>query len=310
MRLIAKPKISKPTIGVVVLTLNSKKHLAKCLPPFLDSPLKPRVVVVDSSSEDGTAQLAEAMGAEVLVVSRKTFNHGLTREQARRYLNSDIIVMVTPDAHARDRSLLQRLIRPIQDGEAAVAYARQIPHKNAGFFESFAREFNYPSEGHCRSIEDWDKYGAYTFFCSNSCAAYCNKSLDAIGGFKSVLLGEDTVATAQLLHEGHKIAYVADAVVYHSHGYSLKQEFQRYFDTGLARAEYRKLIATCRDDTSRGKRFVKEMMKRLLKEKPHLLPYGVAQTFAKWFGYKLGQKSVRAPNWFKRLFSGHKAYWA
>lgn len=37
---------------------------------------------------------------------------------------------------------------------------------------------------------------------------------------------------ARMIQAGYKIAYCAEASVRHSHNYTPKQEFQRYFDTG------------------------------------------------------------------------------
>ncbi len=86
---------------------------------------------------------------------------------------------------------LGRLVDPLVQGLSATAYARQVPHHGAGFFEAFPREYNYPPTSHVRSLKDLSKYGVYTFFCSDSCAAYTNAALDAVGGFPRVLLGED-----------------------------------------------------------------------------------------------------------------------
>jgi rhamnosyltransferase len=74
-----------PSIGVILITHNAKHHLPHCLPPLLNSSLKPRVLVVNSSSNDGTLELAQEMGAETLAIPRKQFNHGLTRELARKH---------------------------------------------------------------------------------------------------------------------------------------------------------------------------------------------------------------------------------
>ena len=296
-------------IGVVIPTLNSKQHLNYCLPPLLRSSLKPKILVIDSSSTDGTVECARELGADVVVIPKQEFNHGLTREKARKMLDVDIVVMMTPDAYAHDETLLETLTYPIQQGVAAVAYARQKPHHQASFFAAFPREFNYPEKSHVRSLKNAGEHGSYLYFCSNSCAAYSMEALDSIGGFKSVLLGEDTVAAAQLLQKGLSIAYVAEAIVYHSHQYTLKQEFRRYFDTGLAREEYRQLIASDTLDNARGKALVKLMLQRLAVEKPHLIPYALLNCSAKWIGYKLGQKSLNAPSWWKRLFSLHRLYW-
>lgn len=297
-------------IGIVIPTLESRYHLRRCLPPLLESPLNPEILIVDSSSLDGTALLAERLGAKVHVIPRSDFNHGLTRERARCMLDVDIIVMMTPDAYAQDHHMLEKLIAPIVEGKAECAYARQMPHQRSTFFAAFPREFNYPETSHIRGIEDQQTHGSYLYFCSNSCAAYKMDALDAIGGFKSVLLGEDTLAAAQLLQKGYHIAYVAEAIVHHSHSYSLKEEFRRYFDTGLAREEYRQWIATVEQDSSRGKALLAAMLKRLILERPYLIPYALMSGATKWFGYKLGQRSMNAPLWMKKLFSAHRAYWA
>lgn len=302
---------SPPTIGVAIFTYNSQHHLKHCIPPLLASPLSPTLLVIDSSSSDDSVKEAENLSVETLTIPKKAFNHGLTRELARKRLNTDIVVMMTPDAYPIDNQLLTLLTAPILSHQASIAYARQIPHEKASFWETFPRSYNYPQKSHIRSIDDAKTYGPYLFFCSNSCAAYRNAALDEIGGFQKVLIGEDTCATAKLLQRGHKIAYVAEAVVKHSHRYSLKQEFHRYFDTGLARRGYRNLIALGGRDESRGKNFLVAMNKQLAKEKPYLIPYGLLHTATKWLGYKLGNACYHAPTWLQRRFSAQKnsTYW-
>jgi rhamnosyltransferase len=291
------------------VTLNAEKHLEKVLPQLLNSPLKPRVLVLDSTSTDNTAALAKAMGAETLVIPRHEFNHGLTRELGRRHLNTDIITMHTQDAYLKDEHTLEKLVEPLLNEKAHVSYARQLPHKDANFFESFPRSFNYPSKSHIRGLDDIPTYGVYTFFCSDSCAAYCNTSLKEIGGFSPVLLGEDTVAVAKILRKGGKIAYVAEAEVFHSHSHTLLEEFKRNFDTGIARAMYKELLACGCKDGERGRAFAKEMGKQLIKKAPQQIPYAILHLFAKWTGYKMGQRCQEAPIWLKKQLSSQPYFW-
>ena len=296
------------TVGVVVPTYQASKHLRHCLEPIIQAPCKPRILVIDSSSRDGTMQLAKELGVETMMIPQSEFNHGATREKARKHLNTDIVVFVTQDAYAA-KDAICRLIEPIQNGVAAAAYARQLPHDKAGILEAFARHFNYPPQGHVRCIQDVSKYGVYTFFCSNSCAAYLNAAIDAIGGFPSVLLGEDTFAVAGLLKQGHKVAYVAEACVKHSHSFTLRQELQRSFDTGLARQQHRAQIAWGGKDAKRGREYVTALIPHVLRRSPHLLPYTAAHVAAKWIGYRLGSWSVNAPSWIKKTFSSQPHYW-
>jgi len=298
------------SIGVVVITHRAKRHLPRCLPPLIDSPLKPRVLVVNSSSNDGTVEEAERLGAETLVIPRQDFNHGQTRERARRHLDTDFVCMVTPDAYAEDERVLGTLLEPVRTGRAAVSYARQIPHEGASFLEAFPRGFNYPTSSEIRSIEDAKRYGIYTIFCSNAFAAYRNSALDEIGGFRSVLTHEDQFAVAELLRHGHRVAYVAEAVVNHSHAYKLRDEFRRYFDAGYTRSLHAHLTRAIGSDHGHGTTFTRALIKRIVAERPLLLPYAMLNTGMKWVGYQLGANSKRAPNWLKKMCSGQDYYWS
>ncbi len=277
------------SIGIVIPTWNSAHHLRACLTPLLASALNPKILCIDSSSTDGTVLLAQELGCETIVITKENFNHGLTRDKARRHLNTDIIVMMTDDAYAIDSNMLEKLVDPLLKGLTSISYARQLPRVGAKFFESFPREFNYPAKSNIRSIFDLNTFGTYTFFCSNSTAAYLNSALNEIGGFPDVLFGEDTVVTAKLLRAGHKIAYVAEAEVRHSHDYTLKQEFKRYFTMGIARKGYQKLLEGASSDNKRGASFFKEMIKRLAKEQPSLIPYAVLNTSVKFLAFHLGK---------------------
>lgn len=300
----------QPSIGVAILTYNGTRHLPHVLPPLLASPLQPRIIVVDPTSPDGTGETAQRdFGVEVMHLPRAEFNHGATRERARHTLGTDIVVMMTQDAYPMDADALGRLVAPIQRGDASLAYGRQLPRQDAGLMESFPRQFNYPPTSHVRSIDDAPRYGTYVFFCSNAFAAYHNAALDEIGGFRPTLSHEDAVAAAMLLKAGHRIAYVAEAQVRHSHRYTIRQELRRHWDAGYARAEFREALSFGGAEEKLGARFVKAMTATLWRQRPWLLPYAALHTAAKLIGYKLGQRSHRAPRWFKRAMSGQDYYW-
>jgi rhamnosyltransferase len=301
--------ISRPSIGVAVITHNAVDLLRDCISPLLVSPLQPKILVVNSSSNDGTVELARELGAETLIIPRNEFNHGTTRELARRKLAVDIAIMITPDAKPLGPELIDNLVRPIREGRASVCYARQLPHDGADFFEAFARRFNYTEKSELRSIDDLHAQGAYVFFCSNSCAAWSNAALDMIGGFERTLMGEDTIAAAKLVRSGHRIAYNAEAVVKHSHHYSLMQEFKRLFDAGYVRALHKDLLLAGRSDERRGNAYAVSMMRTLSREQPHLIPYAAANIFAKYLGYRVGFHGHALPLWFKRRASGQDYFW-
>lgn len=302
--------MNKITVGVAVITYKDKRHLEKCLPPILNSPIKPKVLVFNSSSEDGTVEFAKKLGAQTLVIPRTEMNHGYAREISRKTLGTDIVVMMTPDAYAQP-NMLERLIQPIVDGKAAISYARQIAHEGANIISRYGREFNFPKESNIRSIKDVDKYGVYTAFCSDACTAYLNSVLDEIGGFRWTLSGEDAIAAAMILKKGYKIAYVADAVVLHSHNYTPLKEFIRHFDTGMYRLQWREVLDLGGgSDQKRGISYASALLTYVLKNEPTMYLTAFLQLAMGWLGYQFGRLCYhKAPLWLYRLISPADFFW-
>lgn len=301
---------SPHSVGVAIITHRARAHLRHCLPPLLRSPLRPRVLVVNSSSGDGTVEEARRLGAEVLLVPRADFNHGLTREQARRFLATPVVVMLTPDAYPADDGLLGRLTAPVLSGAAAVAYGRQLARPGAGLLERLGREFNYPDRSHVRGLADWPAYGSYIHFCSNACAAWSSAALDRIGGFRPTLVSEETIAVAELLRLGERIAYVAEAAVVHSHALSLRGEITRHFDIGYTRRRFSELLRAGEGDEVRGRRLARTVIRKALRERPAELPGIALHLAAKWLGYRLGLAGPALPVAVARRLSGQDYYWA
>lgn len=298
------------TVGIAILTLNALGDLPRLLPLVMSEPTPKRVVIFDSSSIDGTIGWVEAQtGLELERIRREDFNHGATREYARKFLGTDIVVFLTQDV-LPEPGWLESLVSPILRGDVVVAYARQLPHVGADIFESFPRVFNYPTGSQRRTLADVGKYGVYTFFCSDSCSAYLNQALDEIGGFEPTLTNEDYFAVARLLQAGGAISYVAEAEVKHSHRYALREEFNRYFDTGYVRAENPWVTEIVGQAEARGSAMVSRFLSVLLLTAPWLIPYAILQIGAKWLGYRMGFMGHRCPRRWCWRFSSQKYYWS
>jgi rhamnosyltransferase len=269
------------------------------------------ILVVDSSSWDDTRLLAKDMGADVVSIPQSEFNHGGTRQLAAEILNDcDIIVYLTQDAMLSAPDVLQRIVSVFDDKAVGVAYGRQLPHQDAGPIAAHARLFNYPDRSHSCSIADAPRLGLKTAFTSNSFAAYRREALMAVGGFPSdVILSEDMVVAARMLLSGWKVAYCAEAMVYHSHDYTLLQEFRRYFDIGVLHAREAWLLEKFGKPEGEGKRFVLSELAYLRKRAPWLIPSAVVRTVLKYLGYRLGRFERYLPSIIKPTLSMHRNYW-
>lgn len=269
-------------------------------------------VVVDSASTDGTSFAGLPRGWQLLPIAAADFNHGGSRNLALQYLPSgtDVVVFLTQDALLTDAKAVQALVDAFANPEVACAYGRQLPHADATPIAAHARLFNYPTTSRAVNLADKARLGLKACFLSNSFAAYRLNDLQAVGCFPSdVILGEDMSVAARLLMAGKRMAYVADACVYHSHNYSLLQEFRRFFDTGVFHARSNWLLAEFGSANGEGLRFVRSELNYLTKHAPHLIPIAILRTLAKWGGYKLGRLEAYLPLKLKVMCSMHKGYW-
>ena len=266
---------------------------------------------IDSGSTDDTVRLAKQFNFEVVQIDKSKFNHGVTRQQlVDLHPDIDICIFLTQDAILASAESLQNIVNAFNDPSVGMAYGRQLPHKNAKPLEIHGRLFNYPPQSVVRSIADKETIGFKVFFCSNSFAAYRRSALMQVGGFPSdSIMGEDALVAAKMLLQGHKIAYVADATVYHSHNYTLVEEFKRYFDTRVFHEQNKWLIENYGKPTGEGLKFVKSEMAFLIKNYPQSLLKSVASIFAKLLGYKIASFYKKMPVTILRKLSMHKFYW-
>ncbi|WP_342462765.1 glycosyltransferase [Geobacillus sp. FSL K6-0789] len=298
---------------MVTPTYNGERYLKHSL-PILEKYMIDKdydFVIIDSSSTDKTKELLRKYDLNIITISKKSFNHGSTRNLGAKLAKGNILVFLTQDAIPTSNSI-ENIIKPlIESREVGLAYGRQIPHKDANFYSAFARYFNYPNENSLKSIKDVPYLGIKSIFVSNSFAAYKKDVLFEIGGFPSnVILGEDTYVAAKILKKGYKISYVADAIVYHSHNYSIWQEFKRYFDTGVFHNREKWLLNEFAKAEREGIRYVKSEIAYAFKQKKsYLLPNIIFRNGVRFLGYKLGRMENYIPNFLKSKLSMHKDYW-
>lgn len=109
---------------------------------------------------------------------------------------------------------------------------------------------------------------------------------------------------------GKAIAYCAEAEVYHSHDYSVAEEFKRYFDIGVFHQEQKVVLSEFTKAESEGFKYVLEEW-QYLKQNGHyaLIPAQLIRTIVKYAGYRLGSWEHYLPVGIKRRISMHNSFW-
>jgi rhamnosyltransferase len=298
-------------VSIIIPTLNAGTQIGKLLSSLGKQSIPCEIIIIDSSSEDNTREIAESLGATVIAISREDFNHGGTRNLGVRHTDSDIIVFFTQDVLPANEHAIENLIRPFYDNkDIGAAYGRQLPRQGANPIEAHARLFNYPSTSVVKNITDISKFGIKTAFISNSFAAFRYSALSSLGGFPSdTIVNEDTYVAAKMLLEGWKIAYCAEAEVHHSHNYNHIEEFRRYFDIGVFHSREPWIRQNFGQAEGEGTKYALSELRYLCTNNFWIIPSALLRTVLKLSGYKLGLMERSIPIGLKIHLSMNKQFW-
>lgn len=295
-------------VSVIIPTLNAGPDIHILLEKLKQQTFQPyEIIVIDSESADGTPQAAEKAGAKVITVRRSEFDHGGTRNMAAEAAEGNILLFMTQDAEPLNEHMIEKLVHPLLEKDKVVyAYARQCARPSADVLEKLARQYNYPEHSQLKSFEHVNQMGIKTFFCSNVCAAIRKDTFEAMGKFQApVIFNEDLFMSARCILSGFKVAYCAEAIVYHSHNYSIMQQLRRYFDNGVSMSCNSWMLPYSGVGKA-GSGLVKQQLKALLNSRQWLhIPRLIIESGAKLIGYKLGLHFRSLPSFIRRKLSMH-----
>ena len=180
-----------------------------------------------------TEPLLDKLSANYTKIKKEEFSHSLSREKVAMQSNADILVFITQDIEIRNDNWLEELIKPIVKNEVVATFSKQLTKYDN--IEKYTREKNYPNKSYTVSKEDIEKMGLRTFFFSDASSAVKTDTFKKLNGYdgKKLPTNEDQYIAYKIITNGYKIKYCADSVVYHSHKFSLKQLYKRYYDTGV-----------------------------------------------------------------------------
>ena len=282
-----------PTMKIIIPTYNAGEGFALVLDTLLaqEGVSREDILIIDSSSDDGTDERVRERSIQLVTIPKEEFSHGSTRRKAAGLAGDvDYLVFMTQDALPCNEKSISCLVKFFeQDERIAAVYGRQVPYTQTNAFGRHARLFNYPDVSSVRSFADREQYGLKTAFFSNSFGAFRKKVLDQAGGFADISFCEDVYMAAKLLLDGWKIGYCAEAEVFHSHSYSVKEEYARYRMIGSFYKEYSWIVDQFGSAENCGFAYVLDEVKYLVGQgKWFLLPEMAVRMAAKYLGFRLG----------------------
>ena len=215
-------------ISVVIRTLNEARHLPALLASLQQQQLGGKsceVVLVDSGSTDGTLQIAQDHGCRIVHIAKQEFSFGRSLNLGCLAAQGDVLVFVSGHCIPCTPDWLERLVAPLGKDDVVYSYGGQMGGEKTHFSEHqiFAKYFpqrsQVPQDG---------------FYCNNANAALLRSEWERIR-FDEELTGlEDMHLAKELVQRGSRIAYVAEAKVFHLHDEGWRQVKRRFEREAIA----------------------------------------------------------------------------
>jgi rhamnosyltransferase len=300
-------------VSVILPTRNNETCIGDLLSSIFSQNFNGKIeVLIMDSSEDRTPEIAtkysKTKNLRIVRVEPEDYNYGGTRNLGVSMTEGDILVFISTDVEIRDKYWLNRLVSKLEDPLVAGVFGRQIPKDDASPMEEFFIKYTYPSQGKVfhfnNSLINVD------FFFSNTNSAIKRKVWEQIP-LPEMLKSEDQEWAKRALLFGYTIIYMAEAVVYHSHNYTLKKVFKEYFDSGATMPYvYNHIAITPPNFIVRGLKYKINQFKYFVKRHyfKHI-PYSIIYDFTKFLGYLLGTNYKFIPIKIRKILCRKSNHW-
>lgn len=224
-----------PEISVVIPTLDGGERLEAALRAIGDQQCARHVEIlcVDSQSCAEDRAMMQRLGARIVDIERRDFNHGLTRDLGAAHARGRVLVFLNQDAVPASESWLAELTEPLfgVDPPAAVQGGiAEFPHGTQGvprfFWDSCGERFYFTRES-SRWLRRFDGLG----FSTVNAAIRREVWDDHPFGWAPIM--EDKKWQRAVIEAGHEIAVRGRATVLHTHDYDLRTLTRRCRSEGF-----------------------------------------------------------------------------
>lgn len=202
------------------LVADTLRKLATQRAPFV-------LVAFDNDSTDGTREEIGKYTGHIHRVAAGTYVPGRVLNKAMAATEGEFVVFINSDCTPQNDLMLGSLLAGFTDKTVAAVFGRQIPRPGCAPLMAKDTEDTYGDGARQR-------YWRHCF--SMAISAIRRSAWEQMPFREDIQYSEDIAWTWDARKRGHEIRYVPDAIVMHSHNYTMKQIYRRQFGEGRAEA--------------------------------------------------------------------------
>ena len=216
-----------PRVSIIMRSKNAETVIGQALVGTFSQDFREfELIVVDSGSTDRTLEIVSAYPHHLIRIEPTDYFPGRVLNQAIRESRGEILVFQNSDTVPLTTGTLGRLLAAFDDPEVQASFARQLPRPDADAWVRRDYAVSFPDAD---EAPEWIPL-------SLPLAAIRRTAWERHPFYTDAWGSEDVEWGAWARQQDWKIAYVRDALVMHSHNYTLRQLYGRRFIEGEADA--------------------------------------------------------------------------
>lgn len=224
---------------------------------------------VDSGSTDGSLEILRGAidPAHLVCIPSKAYIPGKVLNEMTARTTQELIVFQNADAIFQSDDALDKLLRPLLDGEADAVMCTQVTRPDAHFIVTY---------DYLRAYDPKNIKGDNADFFSAVTCAFRRELWEQIR-FPEQGYAEDVAWAKTCRARGARFKLVTDSVVEHSHNYTLKELYHKKFRHGVMFARtYGRRGRLALQALSLCKEWARDLLYAVRKGRLETIPYNIA----------------------------------
>jgi rhamnosyltransferase len=251
---------------------------------------------VDSGSKDGTLEAIRKHNPDPVNIKEilpGDYVPGRVLNDMIESVEEEVIVLLNADCIPLDESWLSTLLKPLLLNQADAVSGRQVARPDAYFIVSYDLERGYGDNNM--------KNKRYNFFSAAACAF--RRSIWEAEKFPEEGWGEDFVWAVRCAEHGVRFDIVVDAVVEHSHNYTLRTLYRRERGHGIVHNQMlNERPSILRQGFACIKHIVRDTLYALRRGRPLTIPYNVVYRMTFHLAHYQGKRAGYLKQGFPQEF--------
>jgi rhamnosyltransferase len=216
------------TPTVIMRSNNDMPIIAETLDLLFQQKMDFSLIVFDNASTDGTIEEVRKYTDRIVQIPAGQYIPGKVLNQGMRQAESEFVVFLNSDCPPQHGDWLERLLAGFDSDDVAAVFGQQMPRLDCKLLYIKDTEATF---GDGRNQKYWRH-------CFSMASSAIRKSLwDKMPFDKALQFSEDIDWTWRARQKGYLICYIPDAIVMHSHNYTLTQLYKRQYGEGKAEAD-------------------------------------------------------------------------